>query len=54
MKIYYICNRKRCDKCSIECRHTSDIRHSVNYRKRPTRREKIKYFKIVGDKLVEK
>ena len=25
----YVCNRKRCDNCSDECRHTSDIRFAL-------------------------
>ena len=28
-KVFYICDRKRCDNCSPECRHTQDIGHAL-------------------------
>lgn len=30
-KILYLCDRRRCDNCSEECRLTSDIRHAENF-----------------------
>lgn len=33
-KIFYLCNRERCDKCSYPvCKHTDDIRYAVNFEK---------------------
>lgn len=29
-KYFYICNRKRCENCSGECKHTSDERFAKN------------------------
>ena len=31
MAILYICDRKACDNCSDMCKHTTDIRHAVNF-----------------------
>lgn len=30
-KVLYLCDLHRCDKCSPECRHTSDISHAVSF-----------------------
>lgn len=30
--IYYICDRKKCPKCSPNCKHTSDISHAANFK----------------------
>ena len=54
MKIYYLCNRKRCVNCTGECNHTCDIRYSLNYRKRPTRRQKIQHFRRIDEYLLER
>ena len=33
-KIFYICDRKKCKKCSYPvCKHTDDIEHAVNFEK---------------------
>lgn len=32
-RIAYICDRKRCERCSPECHHTTDIHHAVNFTK---------------------
>lgn len=40
-KILYLCDRRRCDNCSEECRLTSDIRHAENF---------IKYKNIFCEK----
>ena len=29
--IFYICDRKACDKCNDFCFHTSDITHAKNF-----------------------
>ena len=29
-EILYICDRKKCEDCFEECRHTSDKDHAVN------------------------
>jgi len=44
MKIYYLCKQDE---------YTDDIRYSLNYRKKPTRRQKILFFKRVDDSLYE-
>ena len=31
VKILYICDGKKCDNCSEECFHTSDIRHAASF-----------------------
>ena len=31
MAILYICDRKACENCNKECKHTTDIRHAVNF-----------------------
>ena len=31
MAILYLCDRKACENCHEECKHTSDIRHAVNF-----------------------
>ena len=28
--ILYICDRKACENCYEECKHTNDIEHAVN------------------------
>lgn len=40
MKIFYLCDRRACEKCNshgngTECKHTSDIRHAVNFEVMP-------------------
>lgn len=32
-KILYLCDRRRCDNCSEDCRLTSDIRHAKSFKK---------------------
>lgn len=31
-RIFYLCDRRACDKCNLECFHTADIRHAKNFR----------------------
>lgn len=31
-RILYICDRRKCNNCSMECRHTTDIEHAVNFK----------------------
>lgn len=31
-KIFYICDRKKCENCNPDCKHTSDILHAVNFK----------------------
>lgn len=30
-EIFYICDRRACDKCNEECTHTKDIRHAKSF-----------------------
>ena len=30
-KIFYICDRKKCENCNSECKHTSDVMHAANF-----------------------
>lgn len=30
MRIAYICDRKRCERCSSECLHTFDYEHALH------------------------
>lgn len=32
-QVAYLCDRKKCEVCHEECRHTLDIRHAKNFRK---------------------
>jgi len=52
--IYYLCNRKKCVMCEDECNHTDDIKYAKNYRKKPTRAQKIRGFEWINDELYEK
>lgn len=29
--ILFICNGERCERCSLECRHTTDIKYAANF-----------------------
>ena len=31
-KIFYICDRKKCEHCISECKHTSDVIHAANFK----------------------
>lgn len=31
MAILYLCDRKACENCSDICKHTTDIRHAINF-----------------------
>lgn len=31
-RILYICDRRKCNNCSMECTHTTDIEHAVNFK----------------------
>ena len=35
MKIFYLCDRRACEKCHDECEHTNDIRHAVSFELTP-------------------
>ena len=28
-KVYYVCNRKRCERCFDECHHTTQIEYAL-------------------------
>lgn len=43
-KIFYICNKKKCNNCGSECNRTSDIKYSKNYSTEPTNRILKKKF----------
>jgi hypothetical protein len=30
--VFFLCDRKACDKCHPECTHTADISHAVNFK----------------------
>lgn len=36
-KFYYICDRKKCDRCAKECMYTRDIEHA-RYKEHPPHR----------------
>lgn len=57
IKIYYLCNKKQCpsSSCNEYCHHTSNIEYAANYRKKPTRRERIKNFiRLSENEIIEK
>lgn len=33
--IFYLCDRKACENCHDECKHTGDISHAANKRELP-------------------
>lgn len=33
--IFYICDKKKCEVCYPECKHTSDITHAANFKPAP-------------------
>lgn len=32
VKIFYVCDKRACEKCTPVCRYTTDIRHAANFR----------------------
>lgn len=32
-KIFYLCDRKKCEGCGPDCEHTSDVCHAANFRR---------------------
>ena len=30
-KIFYICDRKKCERCNVECKYTSDVTHAAHF-----------------------
>lgn len=30
-RVFFLCDRKQCENCSPECRHTTDVSHAVNF-----------------------
>lgn len=30
-KIFYICDRKKCEHCNSECKYTSDVTHAAHF-----------------------
>lgn len=30
-RILYICDRKKCENCSPDCKHTTDIKHAKHF-----------------------
>ena len=52
VNVLYICDRKKCgDKCSEECKHTTDYNHAVNKWRIP---DISKMFNQEGIFVVEK
>lgn len=45
MTFLYICDRKQCENCSDECKHTSNILHAVN--------NDARNFSIYGEGIFE-
>ena len=31
MKVMYLCDRRACTRCDAGCKHTTNIRHAVNF-----------------------
>lgn len=52
MKIFYLCDRRACEHCSPECKHTTDVRHAVNFEmQRENMRERERYEMISEETL---
>lgn len=30
-EVYFVCDRRKCEKCSENCHHTKDVRHAKNF-----------------------
>ena len=33
-KIFFLCDRRKCDQCNTGCSHTGDISHAVHFEKK--------------------
>ena len=54
MKIFYRCDRSKCNNCLYPmCQHTSSLKHSINYNKRPNIKIIKNKFKKIGDMYYE-
>lgn len=31
LTVFYVCDRRACNRCAPECRHTMDVRHAKNF-----------------------
>ena len=31
--VFYLCDKKKCERCSKDCKHTTDIKHAKNFKK---------------------
>lgn len=46
-EFHYLCDGKRCETCSPECYHTSDLTHAINFTREPTEEEKRDRFILI-------
>lgn len=46
-EFYYLCDGNLCDRCSLECYHTSDLSHALNFTHEPTEEEKRDRFMLI-------
>lgn len=46
-EFHYLCNGKRCETCTLECYHTSDLSYALNFTHEPTEEEKRDRFMLV-------
>ena len=46
-EFHYLCNGKRCETCSPECYHTSDLSYALNFTHEPTEEEKRDRFMLI-------
>ena len=46
-KFHYLCDGKMCETCILECYHTPDLAHAINFIHEPTEEEKRDRFMLV-------
>lgn len=54
--IAYLCNQKQCKNCSAKlniCKHTTDIKFSLNYKKIPNKKQLENNFTSLGEFYIE-
>ena len=51
MKIFYLCDRRACEKCSGECKHTEDVRHAVNFEMQGDAMEEVEVEVTIEDTI---
>ena len=46
-EFHYLCDGNICEVCNLECYHTSDLAHAINFTHEPTEEEKRDRFMLI-------